>query len=120
MLPARGRQTGVLVSSRGQAKPAQAIFRAALRQHPITSHADYEAIIWELWHGTYREEMYQALRVAELKTFWKIDAWHIYERLVHEATWWDTLDWIAGTHVGLLVLKHRELESRLIEWRTDT
>lgn len=102
-----------------QSKPTQAIFRDTLKKHPITTHADYESIIWELWNGIHREEMYQALRVAEIKKFWNINAWHIYERLVHEATWWDTLDWLAGTHVGLLILKHRELESRLIEWRTD-
>lgn len=103
-----------------QSKPCQAIFRAALKAHPITTQADYEAIIWELWHGTHREEMYQALRVAEhVKPFRNIDSWHIYEQLVHEATWWDTLDWIAGTLVGLLVVKHRALESRLIAWRTD-
>lgn len=103
-----------------QSKPCEQIFRVAKKKHPIETVADYQAVIFELWDGVHREDMYQALRVAEMKPFYHIDSWPIYERLVRSSTWWDTLDWIAGGIVSDLYKKQPEfVEPYLIAWRSD-
>lgn len=107
-----------------QSKPCQQIFRAARQQHPITSRDEYEAVVRALWRGQYREEMYQALRVAEqTRPFFNIASWPLYEHLVRTAPWWDTLDWVAGGVVSTLMRKSHDardtIEPRLIAWRTD-
>jgi len=77
-------------------------------------------VIFDLWSGIYREEMYLALDVAELvKPYRDLESWPIYLDLLRTAPWWDTLDWIAGKIMSLLILEHRELEGELIQWRVD-
>ena len=92
----------------------------SVEKYPIRAVADYETVIFELWNGVHREEMYQALRVAESKPFYAIEQWSVYERLVQSSDWWDTLDWIAGKIVSGLYRKHpRFVEPYLMAWRTD-
>ncbi len=103
-----------------QSKQCHQVFRVALKKYPIRAVADYETVIFELWNGVHREEMYQALRVAESKPFYAIEQWSVYERLVQSSDWWDTLDWIAGKIVSGLYRKHPQfVEPYLIAWRTD-
>lgn len=91
--------------------------KAALRRHPITSREAYAAVVFALWQGTHREEQYQALEVAEaVKPFRDLASWPIYAQLVHESTWWDTLDWIAAKLVSPLIVRHRQLEAELLRW----
>ena len=64
--------------------------------------------------------MYLALDVAELvKPYRDLESWPTYVALMESAPWWDTLDWIAGKIMSLLILEHRELEQDLIRWRVD-
>ncbi|MDX1520191.1 MAG: DNA alkylation repair protein, partial [Anaerolineae bacterium] len=103
-----------------QAGPRKEAFKAAVAPFKQISRADYEQVIFELWQGTYREEMYQALEVAErYKAYRTKESWPIYERLVRTATNWDTLDWIAGKLISPLILKHRDLEKELRRWASD-
>lgn len=103
-----------------KSKARRTIFRAARRRYPINSREEYRDVIFELWQGVYREEMYLALDVAELvRPYRDIESWPIYVELMASASWWDTLDWIAGKIMGLLILEHRELEAALIQWRVD-
>jgi 3-methyladenine DNA glycosylase AlkD len=102
-----------------KSKQAEQIFRAALHANPIATQAEYTSAIEALWHGPFREEKYQALRLAGRKPFFHIDNWDIYEALVRSADWWDTLDWLAGRIVSPLLLQHRELETQLRLWRDD-
>lgn len=103
-----------------QAVPLRKIFREAARAFPFTSREEYEGVITELWHGEYREEMYMAVETAERYTAYRNpDSWELYERLIHTATNWDTLDWIARKLVSPLVLQHRHFEARLKVWRTS-
>lgn len=99
------------------ARERRHIFRAAVKKHPINSRQQYEQVILELWQGTHREEMYQALEVAErYKSYRDAASLLLYERLIETSPNWDTLDWIAGKLVSQLVLSNRRLEDRLIEW----
>jgi 3-methyladenine DNA glycosylase AlkD len=99
------------------ATPHRQIFRQAIRKHPIQSRDEYEQAIEELWAGKYREEMYQALEIAEhCITYQDEREWAFYEKLVQTATNWDTLDWIVGKLVSTLVLRHRKFERVLKIW----
>jgi 3-methyladenine DNA glycosylase AlkD len=93
------------------------IFREAKRRFPITSRREYTQIVRELWQGTYREENYQALEVAEhFTSFRTVASWPLYEHLVKTAPHWDTLDWIASRIAGPLIPEHRELEAKIEKW----
>lgn len=99
------------------APPRRKACKAIAKTFKGLTREEYEQIIFELWQGDYREEMYQALEVARhYKMFQDKTSWPIYEQLVYTATNWDTLDWIVGDLVSPLVLQHRELEQELIKW----
>ena len=103
-----------------QAGPRRKLFRTVAKDYKDISRPEYEQIIFELWNGQYREEMYQALEVAErYKRYRAGDSWPIYERLIRSASNWDTLDWVAGKLISPLVLQQRAFEKTLIEWTID-
>ncbi|MCB0286973.1 MAG: DNA alkylation repair protein [Calditrichaeota bacterium] len=94
------------------------IIKSARKVYAIESRDIYRDIIFELWNGEFREEKYMALEVAQrYKSYLNADSFDIYEKLVYDADWWDTLDWLAGKIVGPIVQKHREFEENLIQWR---
>ena len=95
------------------------LLRAALKDHPIGSPADYESAIRELWPGPCREEMYQALAIAEHHPrFNTSDRMPLWADLLGTATNWDLVDDIAGSLVSNLVKADRANEAWLIDWRT--
>lgn len=103
-----------------QSKPRKQIFRDAIKKYPITSREDWELIILELWNGTHREEMYQALEVAErYKIYHDEAAWSLFEKLLRSATNWDTVDWLSSNLIGRLVDNYRHFEKELWKWTED-
>ena len=101
-----------------QGTPRKQIYKTGIKKHPVQSRDEYHAIIWDLWNGKYREEMYMALEVAEqCKAFRGKASWSLYEKLMRSATNWDTLDWIVGRIMSPIVQEHRQLEEKLIKWR---
>jgi len=103
-----------------QSKPRKNIFRDAIIKYPIASRDDWKEVILELWYGTHREEMYQALEVAErYKIYHDESAWNLFEELLRSATNWDTVDWLSSNLFGKLVYKYRYFEKQLIEWSDD-
>ena len=101
-----------------QAKPRREIFRRARRKFSIDFREEWEQVIRQLWTGEHREEMYMALEVAEhYKQFRDEMAMPLFEYLAETAPHWDTLDWIAGKLISDLVLRYREFEAKLREWR---
>jgi len=103
-----------------QAGPRRLIFRKAKKKFVIVSRAEYFELIEELWRGKYREEMYQAIEIAEAyKEYIDDESWEFYEQLVRTATNWDTLDWIAAKLISPLIIKNRNFEKRLLEWSKD-
>ncbi len=100
-----------------QAKVRKKLFKDASNRYPVGSRQDYEAVVRVLWKGEFREEMYQALEVAEgFRPYHQKTSWPLYEHLVFTAPHWDTLDWIASRIIGPLVLKDRSLEAYLDKW----
>ena len=103
-----------------QSKLRKKIFRDAIREYPITSREEWEIILLELWNGIHREEMYQALEVAECyKKYHDEATWNLFEKLLRSATNWDTVDWLSSNLIGRLVKKYRHFERQLIEWSND-
>ena len=103
-----------------QSKLRKQIFRTAIKKYPVTSREAWEILILELWNGTYREEMYQALEVAErYKKYHDESAWKLFEKLLRTATNWDTVDWLSSNLIGQLVYKYRHFERQLVEWSED-
>jgi 3-methyladenine DNA glycosylase AlkD len=99
------------------AKERRRLFRNAAARHPIERRQEYRQVIFELWRGEKREEMYQALEVAErFSAFRDNQSWPIYRRLVKSASHWDTLDWVTTKLVSPLVMAHREHEAELRQW----
>ena len=95
------------------------LMRAALKDHPIGSPDDYETAIRELWAGSHREEMYQALEIAERHPrFNTSERMPLWEELLATATNWELVDDIAGALVSNLVKADRANEAWLIRWRT--
>jgi len=103
-----------------QSKLRKQIFRDAIRKYPIQSQKEWERVILELWNGTHREEMYQALEVAErYKKYHDESTWQLFEHLLRSATNWDTVDWLSSNLIGRLVEKYRHFEKELWEWSDD-
>ncbi len=103
-----------------QSKLRKQIFRDAIKRYPITKRNIWEKVILELWNGTHREEMYQALEVAErYKIYHDKAAWNLFEKLLRSATNWDTVDWLSSNLIGALVYRYRYFEKQLWEWSDD-
>lgn len=103
-----------------QSKQRKHIFRDAIKMFPIISRDSWEKVILELWNGTHREEMYQALEIAErYKKYHDETAWNLFEKLLRSATNWDTVDWLSSNLIGRLVEKYRHFEKQLVAWSND-
>jgi len=100
-----------------QAPARRKSFKAAAKKFGMASRKEYRQVIFELWKGDSREEMYQALEAAEYyKQYRDEKSWPIYEALIFSASHWDTLDWIAAKLVSPLVRRCRHLEGHLVAW----
>ena len=100
-----------------QAVPRRKLFKKVARRHRLESRNEYKTVILELWRGTYREEMYQALEAAlYYRSFHDIDSWSLYEKLIFSAPWWDTLDMPASKVIGPLIPQNRDREKDLRRW----
>ena len=103
-----------------QSKLRKQIFREAIKKYSVTTHAQWKTVILELWNGTHREEMYQALEVAERYNLYHDEsAWKLFEQLLRSATNWDTVDWLSSNLIGQLVEKYRHFDKELWEWTDD-
>lgn len=105
----------------GLAAPARKqIIRSAKKQFQIVDFEQYQTTIDTLWQGDCREDMYMALEVAEqYKQFRTIESLPLYERLLNSASNWDTVDWISGTLIGLLLRNNELLPSKVVRWQAD-
>ncbi len=92
----------------------KAIFREARQLYPIESYTQFKRIIHILWNSTYREDMYMALEIGEhYRKFNTPDAFIFWEEIITTATNWDTVDWIAGRIISLMILKYPQLFNEL-------
>jgi 3-methyladenine DNA glycosylase AlkD len=85
------------------------ILREMKRRFPVTTAAEYEQAVLDLWSLPHREEKYLALAVATgYREFIAFDRLPLYRRLITEGAWWDFVDDIAARAVGMVWMQDRE------------
>ena len=104
-----------------QSKQCKQVRQDALKKYPIENREQWETVILELWNGTYREEMYQALKIAErYKIYHDEQSWELFERLLTIVQQIGIqLIGIAPNLIGKLVQNHRHFEKNIWEWTDD-
>jgi 3-methyladenine DNA glycosylase AlkD len=82
---------------------------------------DWRREIWELWQQPEREFHHAAifLSLRHRKQAVKEDL-PLYERLITENSWWDTVDTVAPHLMGPLLLKFPELVSETKRWLSSS
>lgn len=103
------------------AEAMRAVVKELAREHPPADPAAYRAQIAALWALPQREARYAAVdwgrRFPALRT---LEALPLFERMIREGAWWDTVDEIARFHVGALLLEHRPVLEPVMEaWVRD-
>ena len=78
-------------------------------EHGYPQPSRVEAIVEECWQMPFREYKYFAMELmAKMKKEAGHDAIHLYERLITDQSWWDTIDLIAPTLVGYHLQQYPE------------
>ena len=81
--------------------------------YPDPSHV--ENIVEECWQMPHREYKYFAMELmVKMKEKLGHDAIHLYESLITDQSWWDTIDWIAPTLVGYHFTQYPEERNEYI------
>lgn len=77
------------------------------------------AFAQQMWAFPQREMQYAALDIL-IKWKNKVgpEMLPVYQRMVQEKSWWDTVDLIASHLLGALVQNHPELRSTMDDWST--
>jgi len=104
-----------------QKKARTAVFREMKNRFPITTNYEYREAIRALWNQPHREEKYFAIgiakRYARFVTFANVD---LYRELIVEGAWWDLVDDVAASCIGIVHLQEREaMEPIIDEWIDD-
>jgi 3-methyladenine DNA glycosylase AlkD len=104
-----------------QKKGRTEVYRALQTRFPVTDNATYRRQVAALWERPHREEKYLAIRIAEQYQRYVLgDNLDLYRRLIVEGAWWDFVDGVAATCVGMVFLRERETTEPVIEsWIDD-
>ncbi len=94
------------------------IFKSVKQRFKGISDEEFDSIVRHLWAGEHREDMYMALEVIDgfQKEFLNLKHWDLYVDLVHSASWWDTLDWVAVRHIGPILYNNPKLTPEVFSW----
>lgn len=90
------------------------------KTHPIDDERHLKGMLTDLWDKEQREFQYAALDLAA--SFRKLSSFQIlevYERMIRQKSWWDTVDDIAANLVGPLVFDHPNLLEVMDKWIQD-
>lgn len=96
------------------------VYRAVKKRFPITDNTTYRRAVESLWERPHREEKYLGIRIAmqhqEFVTGENLD---LYRHLIIDGAWWDFVDGVAVTCVGMVFLRERETTAPVIEQWVD-
>ncbi|MDP6418231.1 MAG: DNA alkylation repair protein [Candidatus Krumholzibacteria bacterium] len=102
-----------------QKKGRDEIAQAFADYHP-NSLQDYEKVVLSLWSLPHREEKYLAINFAIRKSdFIQPASLPLYEKLIREGAWWDFVDSIAISLVGVALRENRKLWKSMDRWIED-
>ena len=103
-----------------QAPLRKKLFRQARSDFSLDNRQDYEQLVTELWLSSHRETQYQALEVAQAyKPWFTPDSMPLYEMMLSSAESWDTVDWLAISIIGPLLLLEPALKQKMSVWRNS-
>lgn len=87
----------------------------------LSGHNDLnQELVIELWNQPEREFQYIAMDyLARTKRYWQPEHLGLFETLITEKSWWDTVDFIAATLVGGLLQKFPALKIEMAQWNQD-
>lgn len=97
------------------------VLRDLYSSHAPRDAAHCRSQIAELWALPEREAKYAAIEWARrFKAHITLDALPLYERMIREGRWWDTVDAIAAHLLGRLLLeRRREVKPTMERWIRD-
>lgn len=107
----------------GVQKPARTdIYREMKHRYPISTPADYERAVLDLWALPHREEKYLALAlVTGYPKLIAFDRLPLYRRLIVEGAWWDFVDDVAARAVGIVWRDDRDRTMPIMTvWSDDS
>lgn len=105
----------------GIKKPVQMqLEKEIFKQYPLKEPDQLEEVLFYLWKKEEREYQYTAMHLAKhYRKFSTATDLGIYEWMIRNKSWWDTVDEIASNLVGSLVIKYPELLKMLDQWIED-
>ena len=95
----------------GIKKPVQIqLEKEIFKQFPLKEIDQLEEILFYLWKKEEREYQYTAIHLARhYRKLFSAKHLAVYEQMIRNKSWWDTVDDIASNLVGALVIKNLEL-----------
>jgi len=105
----------------GIPKPQRGLLEKEIfRQFPVKREEELVELIERMWKEEMREFQYAALSLAKKHgKLWSPSTLILFERMVREKSWWDTVDDIAANLVGPLLRKEKGLVAKMDEWIDD-
>lgn len=90
-------------------------------EHPITTSEELKALIQRLYQLEEREFHYTAIEIArKYSQYYDESFFDLFEMMVRNHSWWDSVDEIAAHLVGTLIEKYPEkLERKMDDWIDD-
>ena len=86
------------------------IYKPFLAQLWKVKDVDIESVVKLLWEHPCRECQYVAMEyIAKTSKQWTPETLSLFEYMITEKSWWDTVDMVASTFVGKLFQKYPEL-----------
>jgi 3-methyladenine DNA glycosylase AlkD len=103
----------------GVSSPVQrGLWRELFAAHPLTSRADWQRVILELWRpATFREERYAAVGLASDRRYLSYRTPHVIpmlEELIVSGAWWDYVDALASHPLGDVLVSDPPKVSRVM------
>ncbi len=105
----------------GISKPLRALIeKDAFKKYPIENESELISHLTDLWNKEHREFQYAAMQLAvKYRKLWSLEIFHTFEFMIRTKSWWDTVDTVASTLVGPLVLRYPELIPAVDHWIQD-
>jgi len=97
------------------------IVKEAVKQFPVTSPAELQKSVLELWRNAEaREERYAAIDLTGLRMVKEdLQMLPIYEEIIRTGAWWDLVDGVSHRICALLLAHRPTMTPVLQKWATD-
>lgn len=94
-----------------------AIQKMLFKEHPVRTVDELHDLVTALWRLETREYLYTANDLLQkYKKLWTVDTLEVLKFCILTASWWDTIDDIAGNSVGELCVQFPALIAVMDEW----